>query len=167
MGQFLRVSMNRLFAALVWGAFVQTPVFADDNVSELECWNEIDPETQRGALCAIKRDLEGTWEPEVREQLRRHTELTPGEINDVVPVLFLQWAQCKHQVILQFSQRRPDIPLRLLVALESAIRISDEEVRWLNNQTGFEPHNAELDKCKEEWKAAFISYLPRSLFRDQ
>lgn len=103
-----------------------------------------------------------TWEHELRDILERRTDLVPGDINKVIPELFLQWAECKYEAVVDFSAKRSDIPLRLLLEPHIYDLASDEKIIWLNQQTGFEPHYAELDKCEDEWAEAVRRYLPDS-----
>lgn len=158
--------MKRFFLSLALYVLGQAPAIANETIDELECWKETDPASHIGALCAIKRNLESIWELELRNTLEKLTDLKPGEINDVVPRLFVQWAECKYKAVIDFSLRRSDIPLRFLLAGETNAPISDDELIWMNHQLGFEPLNAALEKCENEWGGTVRSYLPESLYAE-
>lgn len=162
----IRISFKSSFLAPValWICY-RVLVYAETN-DEWECWKENDPTTHKGAVCAIKYDLESMWASESRYMLEETTDLTPGEIHNIVPKLFLQWAECKYAAVVDFSVKRPDIPLRLLLAYQTSTRISDEEIIWLNQLSGFERHHGELEKCKSQWRDALLSYLPDSLYAE-
>jgi hypothetical protein len=149
---------------IVWTCW---PVSAHAETSgQLECWKEIDTTTHNGAVCTIKRSLESMWEIQLRNILETGTDLIPGDINKIVPKLFLQWAECEYEAVVDFFIKRSDIPLRLLLATQTNEQISEEESAWLNQQTGFEPHIAELDKCKDEWVEAVGIYFPDSPYAE-
>lgn len=159
----IRIS-TRIFllaSVFVWACYPAS-AYTDD-LQQLKCWNGHSLATREGMVCVIHMNLESMWGREVRYFLETHTDLIPGEVNDVIPIFFLQWAECKYAAYVNFSKKRPDIPLRLILIPEISEPTSDEELVLASQFSGFDPLNEELEKCKLEAGEETRKYLPNSL----
>lgn len=162
----IRIS-NRLF--LLASVFVCACYPASthaDVLEELKCWNGHSHSlaTREGMVCAIQWNLKSMWQLQLRILLEMGTDLRPDDIdNYIIPKVLLPWAECKYAAYVNFSEKRPDIPLDLIFAQELNEPITEEELVRREQFSGFEPLNAKLEKCKHESAEAIRKYLPDPL----